>query len=155
ASVWAGEQGAPARIDVESGAPLTSFLAPPHQSVSYVRELGDGRLLVLFADGGPTGGLALYEELRLVRWLYHGGPDAALGLAPGERFALVANQRPVGGAELLGVPLDGSPVVSLLDRQVAAAKGIAVSPDGRTLVWSTCHGRVALAKVGNDRFDAL
>lgn len=111
--------------------------------------LDESRLLVNFPEVSDArmGGLGVFGPDGHLTWLMQGDVDEALTVTPDHRHALTVRRRPVGDPELVDVPLDGSPTTSLLASGVVAYKGIAISPDARSIVWSTCRGTSALARV--------
>jgi Tol biopolymer transport system component/tRNA A-37 threonylcarbamoyl transferase component Bud32 len=148
-SVWAGDRMHPTLVDVDTGKTLRSLVAPDGFATAQSVDLGQGRLLVNFPEFGNLriGGIGTYDESGEVTWLLQGDIDEALAVTPDRRHALTVRRRPIGDPELVDVPLDGSPVSSLLASGVVAWKGIAFSPDGRKVAWSTCRGISTLARV--------
>jgi hypothetical protein len=72
------------------------------------------------------------------RWLVQGEFDEVLAVTADGRHAMAARIRATTSVELMDVPIDGSPATSLASLGINARKGMALSPDNRTIAWSGC-----------------
>jgi hypothetical protein len=100
-----------------------------------------------FGKSEHTQGLAVVDSNGRPRWLTHDPMEEDLVVTPGAHSALVERVMPTGILELVDVPLDGSPSASQSQSGIAARKGLALAPDGRRVVWSTCSAIAELAVV--------
>ncbi len=149
-SLWGEKTSAYVRVGATSGAVEETIPVPTGYHAGPILDLGDGRLVTVFPrfNGTTDGGVALIGKDRALTWLAHGDFEEALALTPDRRFALAVLAREGTEPELRALPLDGSPGTTLTG--ITARKGIAVSPDGRSLVWSTCKDYVGLGRVAAD-----
>jgi Tol biopolymer transport system component len=141
-SIWAGSGAPLAEYDVATGAVVRQLSGAPASHAAQTQELSDGSLVAVIAldeaVGHSTGGVALFHPDDTLRWLLQGDVDEVLAVTPDERHAFVARTRSSTNVELLDQPIDGSPSTSLASTRINARKGIAVSPDGKTIAWSAC-----------------
>jgi hypothetical protein len=134
---------------------IVALLQPPGMEAIWVLGPADGPVVVQFR-GGPVAspaGLAMVGADGQLRWQLHDALEPGIALAPDGRHVLASRQSIPGQAELVAVPLDGSPVVSLASTGIAARDGLAVAPDGRQLAWSTCRPAPVVSGIdGTSRF---
>jgi Tol biopolymer transport system component len=109
----------------------------------------DGLVVVQFRSGpgANPSGLALLGIDGRVRWQLHDELEPGIALSPDGRHVLASWQSIPGQAELVAVPLDGSPVVSLASTSIVARDGLAVAPDGHKIAWSTCRAAPVVSAI--------
>ncbi len=148
-SLWVVVSGHPQRIDLATGAVVEQLDIPTGYTAAQSAELSDGSLLVNFPrfEWVQGSGIALYpRDGRALRWLFHEDTDEVLTVTPGEKHVLIADAVNAPASELVDVPLDGSPTAKLAQGAIVPGKGLAISPDGRQIAWSTGHSATGLAK---------
>jgi hypothetical protein len=140
--IWAGGGAPIAEYDVATGALVRELTSAPTSHAAQTQELSDGSLVAVMAldeaVGRSTGGVALFPPNNTLHWLLQGDVDEVLAVTPDQRHALVARTRSSTNVELVDQPIDGSPATSLASTGVNARKGLALSPDGKTVAWSVC-----------------
>jgi serine/threonine-protein kinase len=140
--VWGGDPHAAAEYDARTGARLRQVSQPTGSEIGVLVEVSDGLVVAQFQTNARElshGGIAVLGAVRPPRWLLRDETDEVLELTPDRRHVLAARITATGENEILGVPLDGAPVVSLAMGGFTPGKGLALSPDGRRVVWSTCR----------------
>ncbi|HEY8041422.1 MAG TPA: protein kinase [Polyangiaceae bacterium] len=141
-AVWAGSGTPLAAYDAQTGALVRTLSGGPPVHTAQTEELADGSVIAVLAMddslGSNLGGLAYFPPDGAMRWLLKGDLDEVLGVTTDRRHALVSRTRAAANAELLDVPIDGSPSTSLVSTGVSARKGLRFSPGDRQVVWSAC-----------------
>jgi hypothetical protein len=137
-------------IDAATPRQLRAVGTPRDAWVWTTRELSSGALVIASVDQEPDSrkGLGLVPPGGDFRWIFDARIAEALTITPDERHALVTVIKPLAVPELYAVPLDGSPPRSLLSSTLTPTAGIAFSPDGRSIAWSTCDRRISIARIG-------
>jgi Tol biopolymer transport system component/tRNA A-37 threonylcarbamoyl transferase component Bud32 len=139
-AVWAGDGSPIAAYDASTGALVQALTDVPVVKSAFTADLGDGRVVAVFPQHGASdakiSGIALWSPGAL-QWLYRGPIEEVLAVT-GDRQHVLASRATPTSAELLDVPLDGSPIVSLAPSGIEARQGLAWSRDGEHLVWSAC-----------------
>jgi Tol biopolymer transport system component len=152
-SLWAGPVTHPTRIDVSTGASLETLGSPLGRLSGKLVELRNGTLVANVA----TEGIMLFEREQTSgargapRWIYRAYTDEVLAVDPTERFVITSAKVADKGRDLVAVPMAAASVSttgqSLRAAGIDAYKGLDVSPDGHSVVWSTCHARSLLEQV--------
>lgn len=167
AAVWCGDRKRMVRVEVASGHETRAIPCPAVSASPHLRELADGRLVVLYpGERGQMTGVAEYGLDGSPRWLtadpFGPPPDGtgviwrekleeAMALTPGGSQVVVSRDTEAGNVELFGLPLAGGEPARIDGTDVGAREGLALSTDGKTLAWSTCHaeqGPVRIAAAG-------
>lgn len=151
-SLWADDRSRIKRLEVETGAVLETLDPPAGMAPGRTSELEDGTLVAEsphYIDT-PSGAVALYSPERRLKVLFTGNVEEALALTPDHRHALVSRVQAAAQPELVAVPLAGGAEVSLASGGVAPWRGMAVAPDGESMVWSTCHASVSMSVLRSD-----
>lgn len=140
-AIWAGAGHPLAAYDATTGAMKASIADGPPVKKALTVERADGSLVAAFPSHGSSdstvGGLALMQPTGATRWLLQEPILEALAVTADGRHALASRITPTG-AELMDVPLDGSPPTSLAATGIEAREGLALSRDGTQVVWSSC-----------------
>jgi aminoglycoside phosphotransferase (APT) family kinase protein len=148
-SVWTGGSAGIWRRAVADGAVTRTLVPPPDERPLMLRELGDGRLLVLYfpiSGSSFPDGLAIYgPQAGTPTWLIRAELEEVLALTPAEDAVLVARETANANIEVLSVPLDGGNPQSLALVDVAPRKGLSLSRDAARMVWSDCRHATSLA----------
>ncbi|HET7506397.1 MAG TPA: hypothetical protein VFK02_35500, partial [Kofleriaceae bacterium] len=140
-AIWALADHTVALHDSTTGAILRTLPLPSGLDTRWILGLAEGPVVVQYTASPAANayGLALIDLEGHVRWKLPDDLELGVAMAPGGRHVLASRQSIPGHADLVAVPLDGSSVVSLAAPGVAAHDGLAVSPDGKRLAWSTCR----------------
>ncbi|HEU4730480.1 MAG TPA: hypothetical protein VFT22_21425, partial [Kofleriaceae bacterium] len=140
-AIWARSEHTVGLHDPVTGAVLRALSLPPGMDARWVLGSGNDPVVVQFTTSPAANayGLALVGPDGQSRWRLPDDLEPGIAMAPGGRHVLASRQSIAGHADLVAVPLDGSPVVSLATPGIAAHDGLAVSPDGKKLAWSTCR----------------
>ncbi|MGH7298368.1 MAG: hypothetical protein ACRELB_25740, partial [Polyangiaceae bacterium] len=140
-AVWAGAGDPIVAYDATTGAVRRELALGRPFKTALTFELADGALLAGFPSHGASdsnvGGVALLRDGSPPRWLLKQPVQEALAATPDGRHAIVSRTTPTG-VELMDLPVDGSPSASLAAAGIDAREGIALSNDGRRVVWSSC-----------------
>jgi Tol biopolymer transport system component len=139
-SIWAGEQARVSRIDL-AGRVLETLTPPPNLTFWTLLPLPDGRLagaFPTFREGSQRGVAVAAANDRSWRVLLQDDVDEGLALAPSGTHVLGTRHVP-SGTELIAVPLAGGASIGLAGSSIQPGKGVAVSPDGKRVAWSTCR----------------
>ncbi|HEX8792579.1 MAG TPA: protein kinase [Polyangiaceae bacterium] len=138
--VWAGHGYPLAKYDADTGEVLATVKAAQSSSAPHALELRDGSLVVLYSAGVEEHLSGIFFEAAQgpSRWLTRDDLDEAFAITPDARHAVALRAMNTGTHELIDVPLDGSPSTSLSASGIPARKGVAFSPDGKQVAWSTC-----------------
>jgi Tol biopolymer transport system component len=150
--VWSANGPTLDAFDADTGAVLQSLKVVA--GTPKALELPDGSLAVSHTQNSGThaGGLAIYPLDGPIRWLLHADLEEGFAATPDGRHLLAIRTHGTGAAELLDVPVDGSPVTPLLETGIVGGHGLALSSDGRRIAWSTCRpvlGYSAVDAAGN------
>jgi len=150
-SIWAGDRNHPTRVDFQTGAVEESLAGIANMAVTHVLEGAGGARLAMFHSRGDDN----YASIVLVgadgtsRHVYDGVLFDAFALTPGKGSVLVSPPDAAADVgDLAVLALRGGPPEPLVGSGVHASSGVAVSPDGKRIAWSTCRGRRALARLG-------
>lgn len=140
-AVWAGNGAPIAKYDADTAAMLTAAKSAPSYDAPHAIELKDGSLVVLYSTGVEQhlSGVYLDDAKGHPRWLTREDLDEVFTLTPDARHVIVLRAMNTGAHELFDVPIDGSPATSLSASGIPARKGLAFSPDGKQVAWSTCQ----------------
>jgi Tol biopolymer transport system component len=140
--IWAKRGRHLVRVDAETGSDLASLDVPEDAVAASGTELDDGSLVVAFPlyRDAHVSGIGAYSPTAAFRWLLKDFVANALAVAPDKRHLLIERYEEGGALDpaLAALPLDGSAPTSLDGEHIAARRGIAVAPDGKSIVWSTC-----------------
>jgi serine/threonine protein kinase/Tol biopolymer transport system component len=140
-AIWAGAGAPIAAYDVVSGAVTRAVSESPTVKTALTAELSSGQLLTVFPSHGASdsnvGGVAILSPTEPPRWLFKQPVQEALTATADGRHAIVSRTTPTG-VELLDLPVDGSPPVSLAAAGIEAREGVSLSRDGKSIVWSSC-----------------
>jgi serine/threonine-protein kinase len=165
-AAWGGDHHRMVRVDIATGRETRSIPTPTVRAGPQIRELPDGRVVVLYpGERGQATGLAVYSLDGEVRWLTSdpAGPEPAaregviwrdhleeaLAITPDGTRAVVSRDTEAGNVELFAFPIDGGAPSRESNTDFAVRSGMAFARDGRALAWSTCH-----AEQGPVRIDA-
>jgi Tol biopolymer transport system component/tRNA A-37 threonylcarbamoyl transferase component Bud32 len=158
-AVWAGARTSYALHAVDDGHVLRELAVPPGLTAGQSIELSDGRLVASFPFTGDAlaGVVGVYSKEGELRRLYEGNVGEVLALIPGPaQHVLAVHKMENLLPALMELSLDGSPAPAIGGEPVLARKGLAVSPDGKRLVYSTCRAVRTLLRFGeNGRPDLL
>jgi Tol biopolymer transport system component len=148
-AIWARDEHAVGLHDAATGATLRTLPLPPGMEVIWVLGPADGPAIVQFRNGPSSSlaGLAMIGLDGRVHWQLQAVLEPGIALSPDGRHVIASRQSIPGQTELVGVPLDGSPAISLASTGIAARDGLAIAPDGKQLAWSTCHPTPAVASI--------
>jgi hypothetical protein len=150
-AVWTEDGGKLVKLDADTGAVLRAYDGAAGAIAPLTQELSDGSLVGSFGDtsGLHLGGIAVASATGL-RWLLRSDLDEVLAVSPDGRHVITSRSTAANEDELVDVPLDGSPVVSLSATGIVAHKGFAATADGKKVAWSTCKAVPHLTPVGTD-----
>lgn len=152
-AVWAGDGSPLTAYDVTSGKALRTAGESLAVRTAQTLELSDGALVanlpIFEATDSNHSSVRLFGADGRTRPLLEGNLDEVIALSPDQRHILTTRTLAASSAELVDVPLDGSPVTSLASTGVSARKGLSFSRDGKHLAWSTCAEQPQVV-----RFDA-
>jgi serine/threonine protein kinase len=151
-AIWAGEHTRFTARAVSDGHVVRSLDVPTGYVGGQSVELPDGRLVVTFPfiKEAVAGAVGVYARDGTLKKLLEGNMGEVLAILPGGASAIVAEKHETIVYTPFAVPLDGSPAVSLAASGIAPVKGLAVSPDGKKIVYSTCRGSRNLLRVARD-----
>jgi Tol biopolymer transport system component len=147
--IWAGDGPTVVEYDARTGTALRTIVPKSVREPLAVVQTSDGRLVVLFEINGDVNHstIGLLADDGDVRWIFEGARGVAWALSPDEKHVLTMRV-PLGTeVEMVAIPLDGSPPVSLASTHIRPVGGVALSPDGRHVAWSTCEGYPRLSWV--------
>jgi Tol biopolymer transport system component len=141
-ALWAGKRKQPTRYAFPSGEPQRTLESPPNSGAPLLAELRDGRVVAAYpaAEAGAPSGIALFSPAGAMSWLVQNDAEEDLTLTPDGRHVLGVQTTDGHNLELFSVPLAGGEATPVVSSDLRPAKGIAFSPDGSRLVWSTCRG---------------
>jgi Tol biopolymer transport system component len=151
-SLWAGDRRRPVRVRADSGEVERELRVPSEESAERVLEIGD-RVIGLFSatlassHGIGGGGVRAYRSDDTWEPLIEGELAEVLVPLPGERHALVAGIGQGDESRLLTIALAGASTPAPASSEIHPTTGMALSPDGRRVVWSTCRTVARLARV--------
>jgi Tol biopolymer transport system component len=152
--VWTGGGKGMVRRDAATGAVVRTIAPPAEERPLMLRELSDGRVLVLFL---PRAGTATADAVGLygahadqVQWLLKGDLEEVLAPLPSGDEVMVARRTASENMELVAVPLAGGAPRTLALGDVAPRKGLAFAADGSHMVWSNCRQATGLALLDHD-----
>jgi serine/threonine protein kinase/dipeptidyl aminopeptidase/acylaminoacyl peptidase len=152
-ALWAGKHDHFTRISAEDGHVERTLDVPAGYIGGQSIERPDGRLVVTFPfiAEAAAGAVGVYAPDGTLKKLLEGNVGEVLAWmpGPGERVS-IARKMDNNVSQLTAVPLDGSPATSLGSSGVQPRKGLVYSPDGKRVVYSTCRGNTAIAKVSAD-----
>jgi serine/threonine protein kinase/Tol biopolymer transport system component len=144
-AVWVGAVDTALRIDPTTVTTTRTLRAPAGYEMVAVTELVDGRVVARFGDRQThlVKGIAIYEAGATAdpRWVSHDIIDEAAVMLPDASGMVITKVNRGAQNELTLVPLDGGPERPVIDKTVVATKGMAISPAGDRVVWSTCSAR--------------
>jgi serine/threonine-protein kinase len=151
-TIWAGDHGRFTQHAVSDGHLTRTLDIAAGYIGGQSSELPDGRLVVTypFLAEAAAGAVGVYGTDGAFRKLLDGNIGEVLAILPSGRSALVVRKAENGVPTPLAVPLDGSPAVSLAPSGILPYKGLAISSDGKRLVYSTCRGGRNILRVGPD-----
>ena len=138
--IWAGTSSIVGLYDVASGAVLRTLGLPSGTRPITVLARDDGAVFAQLNSGAAEypSGLAWFTADGVLRFHLREETEPGLAWAPDGRHVIASRQALAGQAELIAVPLDGSPIASLAASGVAARDGFDITRDGTKIVWSTC-----------------
>ncbi len=151
--VWGGTSEMLVLYDRATLKELKRVSPPKDITVGRVVEARGGQLVLRARDPARRSiGIALFDPERKVdRWIYQGPVERTLALFPQRDAVLFEPMFDGESASLLVSSLDGSIEQSLLD--VHASAGVAVSPDGNRIAWSTCRAVYSVLSARPDATD--
>jgi Tol biopolymer transport system component len=140
-AVWTIRGGVYGLYDATTDAVLRTVVLPTGLYAIWLVGRADGPAVaqVGSALASTPSAVLVFDAGGRLRHQLHDDFEPALALTPDGRHVLASRKSIPGQVELVAIPLDGSPVVSLASTGVAARDGLDVSPDGRRIAWSTCH----------------
>ncbi len=141
--IWAGDRIKPSRINRATGTVVETLSIPDGQRSWVLLPLRDGGLVVSFPSNveGGQGGISAARgdgTDRTWRELTRENVEEVLVLAPGGEHLVTGRVLPTT-TELVAIPLQGGPMQTLATASISPGKGLAFSPDGRRVVWSSCR----------------
>jgi Tol biopolymer transport system component/predicted Ser/Thr protein kinase len=154
--VWTGTGSKLTANDATTGAVVRSIPGAGFNGGIAI-ELADGslvagkRLQIAAAEYGDMD-LWLFPPSGAGRSLITADLEEVLAPTPDGRHLLLSRHN-ASTQELIALPLDGSPPVSLASTGIVAHKGLVLSGDGKHVAWSECHQQTQL--VGLDAHGAF
>ena len=148
-AVWLGSSEVMELVDVASHAVVRTIKAPEHTHANEGVALPDGRIAVILfpSDGEGVGvGVTLFDRDGTAKTLYSGSVIETIALTHAADALLVTRLTVSGTRELLRVPLDGSPA-AVVPGDVQPTVGMAITPRGDRIAWSSCTPSTTLAKL--------
>jgi Tol biopolymer transport system component/tRNA A-37 threonylcarbamoyl transferase component Bud32 len=164
-AVWYGDSRRLKRVEIATGQVTREIPRSPWSKSPHVREVPDGRVAVLYpGDRGQMTGVALYALDGSLRWLtadpstsrgtvgrlWRDELERAVALDPGGGYVLVSRDTEAGNPELFALLLSGGEPLRIEETDVAVRRGLDLSPDGKRIVWSTCHAEQTPVRITRD-----